>query len=51
MDASSGQNVHSIDFGSYTTAGTGYTLEADGETSRPFDIERDALRGAQGSTR
>ncbi|MDH2427751.1 glycoside hydrolase family 9 protein [Sphaerisporangium sp. TRM90804] len=38
LDASSGQNVHSIDFGSYTTAGTGYTLTADGETSRPFDI-------------
>ncbi|GAA3838854.1 cellulase [Sphaerisporangium flaviroseum] len=38
VDESSGQNVHSIDFGSYTTAGTGYTLTADGETSRPFDI-------------
>ncbi|MEU8267162.1 glycoside hydrolase family 9 protein [Sphaerisporangium sp. NPDC049002] len=38
VDASSGQNVHSIDFGSYTKAGTGYTLSADGETSRPFDI-------------
>jgi endoglucanase len=37
-DASSGQNVHTIDFGSYTKAGTGYTLSADGETSRPFDI-------------
>ncbi|GGL18526.1 endoglucanase [Sphaerisporangium melleum] len=38
VDGSSGQNVHSIDFGSYTKAGTGYTLTADGETSRPFDI-------------
>ncbi|MFJ3669330.1 glycoside hydrolase family 9 protein [Streptomyces sp. NPDC090106] len=37
-DASSAQNVHSIDFGSYRKAGTGYTLVADGETSRPFDI-------------
>ncbi|MGW0058537.1 glycoside hydrolase family 9 protein [Streptosporangium sandarakinum] len=40
-DATSGQNVHSVDFGSFTAAGTGYTLEADGETSRPFDIGRD----------
>ncbi len=38
VDASSGQNVHSIDFGSYVTPGEGYTLTADGETSRPFDI-------------
>ncbi|CAL9627610.1 glycoside hydrolase family 9 protein [Streptomyces sp. enrichment culture] len=37
-DASSGQNVHSIDFGAYRTAGEGYTLTADGETSRPFDL-------------
>jgi endoglucanase len=38
VDASSGQNVHSVDFSSYTTAGTGYTLSADGETSHPFDL-------------
>jgi len=38
VDASSAQNVHSIDFGAYKKAGTGYTLVADGETSRPFDI-------------
>ncbi len=38
VDASSGQNVHSVDFGRYTRRGTGYTLVADGETSRPFDI-------------
>ncbi|MET7689370.1 glycoside hydrolase family 9 protein [Streptomyces sp. NPDC005483] len=37
-DASSGQNVHSIDFGAYKKRGTGLTLVADGETSRPFDI-------------
>ncbi|WP_055535611.1 glycoside hydrolase family 9 protein [Streptomyces graminilatus] len=37
-DTSSGQNVHSIDFGSYRKHGTGLTLVADGETSRPFDI-------------
>jgi endoglucanase len=38
VDASSGQNVHSIDFGRYKQRGKGYTLVADGETSRPFDI-------------
>ncbi|GAA4789251.1 glycoside hydrolase family 9 protein [Streptomyces ziwulingensis] len=37
-DASSGQNVHSIDFGRYRGRGEGLTLTADGETSRPFDI-------------
>ncbi|MEO3857194.1 glycoside hydrolase family 9 protein [Acrocarpospora sp. B8E8] len=42
VDASSGQNVHSINFGSYTKAGTGYTLTADGETSRPFDLSATA---------
>ncbi|MEU4723546.1 glycoside hydrolase family 9 protein [Nonomuraea dietziae] len=41
LDASSGQNVHSIDFGSYARPGQGYTLTADGETSRPFDIADD----------
>ncbi|MER7563839.1 glycoside hydrolase family 9 protein [Streptomyces sp. NPDC097941] len=38
IDASSGQNVHSIDFGAYKKRGEGLTLVADGETSRPFDI-------------
>ncbi|MEV5729877.1 glycoside hydrolase family 9 protein [Streptomyces pharetrae] len=37
-DASSGQNVHSVDFGAYRTRGKGFTLVADGQTSRPFDI-------------
>jgi endoglucanase len=37
-DGSSGQNVHSIDFGDYRATGRGLTLTADGETSRPFDI-------------
>jgi endoglucanase len=37
-DASSGQNVHSLDFGAYKRRGEGFTLVADGETSRPFDI-------------
>jgi endoglucanase len=38
VDAASGQNVHTVDFTGYTTAGTGYTLVADGQTSYPFDI-------------
>lgn len=38
-DVSSGQNVQSIDFGGYRGRGQGYTLVADGETSRPFDID------------
>ncbi|MGW0706246.1 glycoside hydrolase family 9 protein [Streptomyces sp. NPDC002643] len=42
VDASSGQNVHSIDFGSYRGRGTSFTLVADGETSRPFDIDPSA---------
>ncbi|WP_320773658.1 glycoside hydrolase family 9 protein [Streptomyces sp. CRN 30] len=42
VDASSGQNVHSIDFGRYRKRGEGLTLVADGETSRPFDIGTDA---------
>ncbi|MGW5616198.1 glycoside hydrolase family 9 protein [Streptomyces sp. NPDC003877] len=42
VDASSGQNVHSIDFGAYRKKGTGLTLVADGETSRPFDIDASA---------
>jgi endoglucanase len=39
VDASSGQNVQTIDFSRYAKAGTGYTLSADGETSLPFDID------------
>ncbi|MGW1610608.1 glycoside hydrolase family 9 protein [Streptomyces sp. NPDC002285] len=37
-DASSAQNVHSIDFGAHRKQGEGFTLVADGETSRPFGI-------------
>ncbi|MFC6081579.1 glycoside hydrolase family 9 protein [Sphaerisporangium aureirubrum] len=44
VDASSGQNVHSIDFSGVTKTGTGFTLVADGETSRPFDIGGTAYR-------
>jgi len=38
VDASSGQNMHTIDFSGYRGPGRGFTLVADGETSRPFDI-------------
>ncbi|MEU6258388.1 glycoside hydrolase family 9 protein [Streptomyces sp. NPDC047043] len=38
VDVSSGQNVHSIDFGAFRKPGKGFTLVADGESSRPFDI-------------
>ncbi|MGW0434884.1 glycoside hydrolase family 9 protein [Micromonospora sp. NPDC003197] len=41
VDPASGQNVQSIDFSAHRTAGTGYTLVADGETSHPFDISGD----------
>jgi endoglucanase len=42
VDASAGLNVQTIDFGSFTRGGTGYTLVADGETSYPFDIASSA---------
>ncbi|GAA4977537.1 glycoside hydrolase family 9 protein [Kineococcus glutinatus] len=38
VDPTAGLNVHSIDFGRYDRTGSGFTLVADGETSRPFDI-------------
>lgn len=41
LDSSSGQNVHTVDFGGVTEAGQGYTLTADGETSYPFAISAD----------
>uniref|UniRef100_UPI000693E786 glycoside hydrolase family 9 protein n=1 Tax=Nonomuraea candida TaxID=359159 RepID=UPI000693E786 len=41
VDDSSGQNVHTLDFGGFREPGEGYTLTADGETSRPFDIAAD----------
>ncbi|WP_203785921.1 glycoside hydrolase family 9 protein [Paractinoplanes rishiriensis] len=44
VDASSGQNVHTINFKNFSRRGTGYTLTADGETSRPFDIGVDAYK-------
>ena len=42
FDHSSGDDVHIIDFSSYTTEGTGYTLTSGSSTSMPFDI-RDNL--------
>ncbi|GAA3084707.1 cellulase [Streptomyces roseofulvus] len=42
LDASSGQRVHSIDFGRHRAPGRGFTLVADGETSHPFDIGTEA---------
>lgn len=38
VDQLSGDPVHLIDFSSYDTAGTGYTLTVGTETSFPFDI-------------
>lgn len=43
-DASSGQNVHSVDFSGYGRSGKGYTLVVDGETSHPFDISSQEYR-------
>lgn len=37
-DLHSGQAVHQIDFSGYQTPGAGYTLEAGGEQSHPFEI-------------
>jgi endoglucanase len=41
VDPASAQNVHTVDFSSVRTPGTGYTLSADGDTSYPFDISAD----------
>ncbi|SCL33150.1 Carbohydrate binding domain-containing protein [Micromonospora nigra] len=38
VDEASGQNVHTVDFSSYDTPGSGLTLTVDGETSHPFDV-------------
>jgi endoglucanase len=44
VDASSGQNVHSIDFSWFRKSGSGFTLTVDGQTSHPFDIGTSAYR-------
>ncbi|AEE45671.1 glycoside hydrolase family 9 protein [Cellulomonas fimi] len=41
VEPSAAQAVHVLDFSDVTTQGAGYTLVADGETSRPFDIDGD----------
>lgn len=41
LNAASGEQVHLADFSTYETIGVGYTLEAGGETSHPFDISSD----------
>ncbi|MUL41154.1 glycosyl hydrolase family 5 [Streptomonospora sp. PA3] len=43
-DESSGLNAHSIDFGDYSTEGTGYTLTVGEHTSHPFDISGSAYK-------
>ena len=43
-DSLSGDNVHTVDFSSFDTAGTGYVLSATGANSYPFDISADPLR-------
>ncbi|MEU3460345.1 glycoside hydrolase family 9 protein [Streptomyces sp. NPDC006733] len=40
-DPTSGQNVQTFDFGSYTTPGSGYTVTIGDEVSEPFSIAND----------
>jgi endoglucanase len=44
VHSASAQNVHTVDFSGLRTAGTGYTLVADGQTSYPFDISADIYK-------
>ncbi len=43
-DATSGDSVHLIDFSSFDTAGTGYTLTVGEDSSFPFDISADPVK-------
>ncbi|MEV6237659.1 glycoside hydrolase family 9 protein [Lentzea sp. NPDC051838] len=43
-DATSGDSVHLIDFSSFDTAGTGYTLSVGADSSFPFDISADPVK-------
>ncbi|MCE6996164.1 glycoside hydrolase family 9 protein [Saccharothrix sp. S26] len=43
-DTASGDPVHLIDFSSFDTPGTGYTLSVGTETSFPFDIATDEIK-------
>ncbi|MGW2817368.1 glycoside hydrolase family 9 protein [Streptomyces sp. NPDC001415] len=44
-DQASGQSTHLVDFGAYTTAGTGFTLAVGGRASHPFDISASLYDG------
>ncbi|XVV01631.1 glycoside hydrolase family 9 protein [Actinosynnema sp. CA-248983] len=44
LDAASGDSTHVIDFSSYDTVGTGYTLSVGADTSFPFDISADRFK-------
>ncbi|GAB3008806.1 glycoside hydrolase family 9 protein [Saccharothrix stipae] len=44
VDPDSGDSTHLIDFSSFDTAGTGYTLTVGAETSFPFDIATDEIK-------
>lgn len=41
FDEASHDTIHIIDFSSFTTSGTEYTLEANGKTSFPFNVNED----------
>jgi endoglucanase len=43
-DASSGDNLHVVDFSSVDSVGTGYVLSVGGINSFPFDISADPIR-------
>jgi endoglucanase len=43
-DSLSGDSTHVVDFSSFDTVGTGYTLVVAGVTSMPFDISSEPLR-------
>jgi endoglucanase len=47
VDASSGQNVQTLDFSGVTLAGDGYRLTSDGATSYPFPIRDDIYKPLQ----
>ncbi|GAA3287750.1 cellulase [Dactylosporangium vinaceum] len=44
LDASSGQSTHVVDFSAYRGSGHTYTLEVDGRSSLPFDLDPKAYR-------
>ncbi|AUY53516.1 glycoside hydrolase family 9 protein [Streptomyces sp. CB01881] len=44
-DQASGQSTHLVDFSTYTSSGTGYTLVVGGQTSHPFDISASLYDG------